>query len=514
MSDNMLSKYDAVIVGCGVSGSLVGAILSSLEHKKVLVLERSSKIGGRSISFRGEGIRESADFQRVLGVSANTWCYEERCEPELPQIIKGRLLDGYVLEAGARAGWFTNKGKVSYILSAFNKPTIFYPNVGFVWFDEEWKPYNVIRGTRYGWMTDEDYAEQKKVTKRMLQIPSAADAAQFDHVSLKDWCEQITSNEKALEWHFNLGTAHTYQNAPALISAGENIKDVLMSRDMEVHITKGGWSFAGSPGHRFIVEGFSDVVREAGGHIVTNAKAKEISLQNGKATGVVVEIGNESREVEAPIVVSTVPAEALLGLLPASAVSEEFRKQASRTYNAGVVSINLGLTKPLHAFCKVGIDPRSFWTGPKLVPQEEGYSGNVPIIGCTHSSIAPTVAPEGKHLCWLGSNITDYEVRDRKKLDNVINRMMEFTDVAFPGWRSALEWKLVTVTNTAFGAKYVEDERVNWKEAVLVEGLYLAGETAGGIGIDNAAYSGLTCAETITGKEYLSMLPPALQVQV
>ena len=49
MSGDISNNYDVVIIGCGIAGSLVGALLSNKERKKVLILEASAQIGGRAI---------------------------------------------------------------------------------------------------------------------------------------------------------------------------------------------------------------------------------------------------------------------------------------------------------------------------------------------------------------------------------------------------------------------------------------------------------------------------------
>ena len=72
MPSKISNSYDAIIVGCGIAGSVVGAILSNMEHKKVLVLEASSQIGGRATSFRGEAITDADQFRKTLAQSARS----------------------------------------------------------------------------------------------------------------------------------------------------------------------------------------------------------------------------------------------------------------------------------------------------------------------------------------------------------------------------------------------------------------------------------------------------------
>ncbi len=511
MSKTMSKDYDIIIIGCGIAGSVVGALLSNMERKKVLILEASSEIGGRVISFRGEGIKDADKFRKTLAQSAHSWVVD-RTDPDLSTLIKKQMLNGYVLEAGGRGAWYTNRGRVSKALALFNKASIFYPNVGFVWYDHDWKPHIVGRRSKYGWMSDEDYAEMVKVHKRKLQIRSIAEAEKLDHVTLKDWIESITKSDLAQEFHYAMGTFQTIINDPALNSAGENMKVFLQVQESKVHINNGSWAFAGAPGHRFIVEGFASAVTDAQGDIFTNAKVKEIVVQNGKATGVLAEIEGKIVELNASQVVCTTPPRVLNNLIPENLLPKDFVKLTKRVIHTAMVAAQFGLTKPLHTFCKLDVDPRAFYHTSMLIPESEGmFRGNVPLDVISLSGMAPTTAPEGKHLAGMASSILDTEAHDKKKVNIVIDRMLKFLDTAFSGWRNSLEFILFTVGDTCILWRHPEDEWVDVK-CPTIEGLYFAGDTYGKRinegGIEAATHSGFICASAITGKDYLQLLSP------
>jgi phytoene dehydrogenase-like protein len=511
MYRDISNNYDVVIIGCGIAGAAVGAILSNMEHKKVLILEASSQIGGRATSFRGEGIIDADEFRKTLAQSAHSWV-SDRTEPDLPTLIKKKMLNGYVLEAGGRGAWYTNRGRVSHALALFNKASIFYPNVGFVWYDHDWKPHIVGRRSKYSWMSDEDYNEMVKVHKRKFQVRAIAEAEKLDHVTLKDWVEGITKSELAQEFHYAMGTFQTIINDPALNSAGENLKVFLQVQETGVHITNGSWAFAGAPGHRFITEGFASVVKDNGGEIVTNAKVKEIMIKNGRTTGVVAEMDGKTVEIKAPLVVCTAPPRVMLRLLLENLLPADFVRLAKNVIHTAMVAGQFGMTKPLNDFCELKVDPKSFYHTSMLIPESEGlFRGNVPLDIGTMSTIAPTTAPEGKHLALMASSILDTEAHDKKKLNIVIDRMLKFADTAFPGWRKSLDWMLFTVGDTCILWRHPEDEWVDVK-CPTIKGLYFAGDTYGKRtnegGIEGAAHSGFMCATAITGKDYLQLLPP------
>jgi phytoene dehydrogenase-like protein len=504
------TDYDVIIVGCGIAGSLLGAILANMERKKVLILEAASQIGGRATSFRGEGIRDVDEFRKTLALSAHSWI-SDRTEPDLPTLIKKRILDGYVLEAGGRGAWYTNRGRVSHALALFNKASIFYSNIGFVWYDHEWKPYIISRREKYGWMSDKDYAEMVKVHKQKFQVHTITEAEKLDHVTLKDWVEGTTKSELAQEFHYAMGTFQTIINDPALNAAGENLKVFLQVQETGVHITNGSWGFAGAPGHRFIGEGFAAAVTYAGGKIVTNAGVKEVIIKNGKAAGVVAEIRGKTVELRSPVVVCTVPPKILPRILPEKQLPADFVRLSKNIIHTSMVAGQFGMTKPLSDFCELEVDPRSFYHTSMLIPESEGlFRGNVPLDVVSMSTMAPTTAPEGKHLAGMASSILAEEAHDKKKVDIVIDRMLKFADTAFPGWRKSLEFMLFTVGDTCILWRHPEDEWLD-VQCPTVEGLYFAGDTYGKRlnegGIEGAAHSAFICASAITGKDYLQLLP-------
>ena len=507
-----LSKnYDVIIVGCGIAGSALGAILSNMERKKVLILEQSPQIGGRATSFRGEGVTNLKALRKTLALSASARVIEERCWPDPDTMFKKKMLHGYVLETGGRGSWYTNRGRVSNALALFNKPSIFYPNDGFVWYDQNWKPYIVEMRKKFGWMSDEDYVEMVKVQIEKFKIRSIEDAEKLDHVTLKDWVEGITNNKLAQEFHYAQGTFQTIINDPALNSAGESLKIALQVFKTKVHIAHGVWAFAGSPGHRFIAEGFADAVREAHGDIVTNAKVKDIIIQHGKASGVIAEIEGNTVKIQSSIVVCTAPPKALFKIIPESILPENFVRLTKKIIHTAMVAGMFGMKKPISSFCEIKVNPKSLYHTSVLIPESEGlFQGNIPLDAVAMSAIAPTTAPEGKHTWGMASSILDTEAHDEKKVNILIDRMLQFADKAFKGWRKSMEWMLFTIGDTCILWRHPEDEWVDVK-CPTVEGLYFAGDTYGKRlnegGVEGATHSAFICASAITGTDYLQLLP-------
>ena len=506
-------QYDVIIIGCGIAGATAGALLASKAKKKVLILERAMRIGGRTISFRGEGIKTTDDYQKDLAIAANTRV-SEHTKPPIKEIIAKRLLDGYVLESGGRAGWYTNRGRVSHFLSAFNKPSNFYPNVGFVWFDHDFKLYDVKRGSGYGWMTFEDMAETKEIAREILSVGTPENAEKYDGVSVKEFMDGITDNPMAQEFYNNVCTFHTVVNDPCLMSIKESMKATLISQWAKCYQNYGAWAFCGAPGHGYIVESLADEIRQYDGEIRTKAHVKEILIKDNQANGVAVEIDGRISEIHAPVVISTAPPDRLLEIIPKGALSNDLYNRLEKTTKAGCITVWLGMDKPLTGFTETPINLRSFFVAPVIAKAEEGFQGNVPLVGVDVSSIAPTMAPEGKHLGVMVANILGSETRDKEKVNLIIERMFQFANTAFPNYESAVNWRIVVITENALCWRKPEDKKPE-NVCQTVKGLYFAGdaygEKANTGGIEAACHSGILCAGEISGKNFLELLPPILR---
>ena len=78
----MADKYDVIIVGAGVAGLGMGAILSKEAGQKILVLDRFPKYGGRMMSYGGypgEGWRAELGLKMTeLGEKSNCNAINER----------------------------------------------------------------------------------------------------------------------------------------------------------------------------------------------------------------------------------------------------------------------------------------------------------------------------------------------------------------------------------------------------------------------------------------------------
>ncbi len=499
-----MESYDVIVIGGGIAGTTAAAFLGSEGGKKVLVLEQCSQLGGRATSFRGEGIVDVKAHKKVLADAALT-VISDRCEPPFEEMVEKKLLDGYVFESGARGSWRTNRGRVSKTMDWYNKASNFFGNTSFVGIGVD-GDYTAKRKTGMlppEWMTTEDFMESVKVGMGLLAIQSIEETKAYDNVTVKDWCTQITNNEKALEWHYNRDTFHTVVNDPALNTAGEDMRVSLVYReDPNVTHDFGAWGFAGAPGHRHLSDSLADAATQYGGTVLKNAKVKEVLIKDNAVEGVVAVVDGIEQTIKAPIVINTLPPHRVSTIIPVEKLDEEFQIAAERTTKASCITTYIGMNRSIVDFALKPFDKRAFMWCPIVAKAEEGFRGDVPWVGVDLGAVAPTRCPEGKNLIAGVSNVLDVEARDPKKVDLVVDGMLNFYDNAFPGWRSATEFIMVLVNYGALMWRLPEDPHPD-VVCKNVKGLYFAGDAYGKDcscgGIEGATQSALYCVEAITG---------------
>ncbi|NQU65982.1 MAG: NAD(P)-binding protein [SAR324 cluster bacterium] len=122
-------KVDVIIIGAGVAGMTAAGILTQDCKKKVVVLERAQFVGGRCLSYVGEGKTVVADgvvmdakaFKKSL---AFAHCYLGKCTPDIETIFEEGLLDGRTFEAGGHGLFWGNNNRADFALKHFGQQEI------------------------------------------------------------------------------------------------------------------------------------------------------------------------------------------------------------------------------------------------------------------------------------------------------------------------------------------------------------------------------------------------------
>lgn len=304
-------------------------------------------------------------------------------------------------------------------------------------------------------------------------------------------------------WHCT-GTLITTINNPHDISVGDIfrytaqvIMPMVLSRK-EGYVggfTEGGvmqWPL--SVAERF--QGF-------GGELRLGARVKEIGIESGRVTGVVVESADGEEALAADAVVFGAPIQELFDYADAAAFPGGFVARVRGLYGYGSLCPYMGLSDLAVPEDQAG----RLMKTPRVVGREEGFDWDVYMAWNVQSYIEPSCAPPGKHLFTAYLPLTEREASDRVRVRKVIEAIPDFLESVYPGFKDTIEWELYPVCLKLEGVAKSVSQAGSLKPDVRapgVEGLYFAGDTARGYGVamDCACSSGILCASAVTGSDY------------
>jgi len=213
-------SFDTVVIGAGIAGLASAALLARDHGQRVLVCERAPFIGGRTLSYVGKGDKVWADgvemdaraFRKSLPFAH---CSLGKCTPSIQEIFEQGLLDGRTFEAGGHGLFWGNRSRVGVLMEylGVHHELPLNRGLGFIDWEEEGKPgkaYQVGKGNRYQWMSEEGFAATMAQLRDMGQV-TFADMAKLMGTSLQDWLEARDMHPEAYDYIKVLGASQTAQ---------------------------------------------------------------------------------------------------------------------------------------------------------------------------------------------------------------------------------------------------------------------------------------------------------------
>jgi phytoene dehydrogenase-like protein len=312
-----MEKYDAVVIGGGIGGTVIGALLS-YHGLRTLLLERTEVIGGRAKTYDFDGFKLDVGGHSIPNPDTNS----------IRVVVDTVRADLQLVASG---------------------PIMFYD-----WVDKTFYPFEDFASKRF---SPEEVGEVKRFQK-IVSSMSLEEINNFQGISLKEWLERIGAKQDLLSRLFVLATADPSQVSAAVFLRFYHNR---FNSKMKIAYSKGGI--------QEIPKSMARVIQRHGGDVVTNASVQRVIIEDGAARGVEIQIAppgssySHTAEVESDIVVSAIPVETLFNIIPRETCPKEFVELAERCGRAprqktvGIVAaVKKELLKP--SWFEIAVKPR------------------------------------------------------------------------------------------------------------------------------------------------------------
>jgi hypothetical protein len=397
---------------------------------------------------------------------------------------------------------------MAFVMNYLGKPVNQASNQGLMVINQDGKKFQLLKGEKYGWMTD----EQNKVTKRLLGEMLTADVRkldEWDNVSLKKWLADRTSDRVIYEYISALAAIHMVIAEPENISARDFIRFMHAPAKIGMNLLSGSTGVIQNPGFGYIGTKLAEAVTDNGGEIRLNTKVAQVVFDGNKVRGVQI----DDTIVTADQVVCTLPTRDMFKVVPRERFQPGFAEHVSKDYlGAGMLSGFVGLSENILA--DAGAPPKTWILAPSIIKDFEGYVGDVDVICIMPCNHEPSLAPvnEGKYNWGFSIALLDHEMRNRAKVQKVIDKTKEVFNKAFPAMKKSTLWEMWMCSDRGYGDFPPGGESRPSHTQPNMEGLFFAGDGYGpkvwGAGMDAAIHSALYCTNEITGRKYAEEILP------
>lgn len=432
------------IIGAGVGGLTIGALLAK-DGKSVKILEKSSKLGGRTaaMTFRNHILDNGFHIMPFYKKSA------------IFNVLKELGIDSRLKLA-----------KVDDI--AFHSDTGFhkYPKgLG------DLLQLSLI-----------PFKSRIQLLKLLLPMAftSIEKTESWDNKSLTEITKKLDTDTNAF---FEAVCMLAFADTANHISLGEFARTIIRANPF-----KGGTSEFAYPddgGYDSISHVLADYIIEKSGTIETNQSVKKIVIENSKVIGLVLKDNSgEDKFVSTNCVVVSYPAYmALKQLFDDDVIDAKFREKINKLdKKTAVVEVHFAL--------KSKIDNRQV-----VFPVGNHYTTKGIFF---ISNITPSVSPPGEHLIIAGTPVESSVADNPTKIKEIVEKMKQEISTIYPDfttsliWERPMTWKLVE--------SVVKEPGMVWKSKMPhqipgIEGLFFVGDStiSYGIGTDSAAHSSILC---------------------
>ena len=437
-------KEPVYIIGAGVGGLTTGAMLAKQGYF-VKILEKSSKLGGRTASMK----------------------------------FKGHILDN-----GFHIMPFYKKSAIFSILKSLGiefrlklakvDDIAFHSDSGFHKY-----PKGMSDLLRLSLIPLNSRIKLLKILLPMA-FTSIEKTEEWDNLSLIEITKKLDPHTNAF---FEAVCMLAFADTADHISLGEFARTIIRANPF-----KGGTSEFAYPdigGYDSISKLLAEYIQKKGGIIELNSSVKKIVVSDSQVTGI---IDNGDNFFPTNCAVISYPAYmAINQLFDKNVFDENFVKEINRlNKKTAVVEVHFALNSK--------IDNRQV-----VFPVGDNYTTKGIFF---ISNITPSVSPAGEHLIIVGTPILSTVADDPKQIRMIVDAMKKEISSIYPKfessllWERPMAWKLVE--------SVVKEPGLVWKSKMphqipSIKGLFFVGDStiSYGIGTDSAAHSSILCAPKI-----------------
>jgi prolycopene isomerase len=481
MADN---TYDVIVIGSGFGGSSCAGLLAK-RGLHVLLVEKNKNAGGKAMSLSKNGFTHTAWVVIGAPVEGN---YYEKILKELEVEDCAKLII-----PGTQGSYYkTSTGK--YVrLPQMPEGQVLEPNHLFDWLE----------------IDESDREAALKFFAELTLMPPETIRTLHD-TSFEQWISGYDIPRSLYAFVVSLCSDGLVMAPPDCVEAAEMIACL-----QDMFLRNGGVFSEGGFGR--VAEAYCEAVRRNGGDVLMRTRVDEISIEDGKVTGIVTSKGT----FKAPIVISNA------GLQPTvlNLVGEEHFDKSYVNYvkdlipSWALLGYRYYLKKPItDAPYGVVFSDDSPWSLERFNRAKEGEASREGVLYFeVPSNYDPTAAPEGKQVFMTGSFCPANPKMSKEEINAWANAGEEILFKAFPELEGAIEDKSRYTTSDVsnltrdstvpgaggetIGLAQIVGQCGPTKPSIKapIRGLYFVGADAGGTGVgtQQAIESGINVADAV-----------------
>jgi len=442
-----MAEYEVIVIGGGISGLGVAALLSK-SGRKTLLLEKESILGGRTTSFPYRGYTIDIGLHAIASYSSSgIGRLMEEVGAELPLIPIKPALMHYDLDTG-----------------------------------------RILRATSRERFGDELYNDFKKLVTEVAGLDKDEIERHHDD-SAERWIMDRFHNRHLVAF-FDKITGFAGQPMDR-VSAGAFLETLHDAFASETSI-----AYPARHGIKALPDALEGAIRAHGGDIITKIVVQKILFEGKRVKGVKGRIVRPSfiseLEIHAPNVVFTAPLELLPRFVPAEKIGDELLQKIARIksenyYYVGLIAgVKASLFERFSAqFFQWTIDrPGMNWHAIVTVP----------------SAVDPELAPEGHHLAFIDSHgpmpYGDTALAERRQQE-----LRAILGEIWPDFDRKVHWlhPVIYPTILPLAQRFLTGPYRPGFTVPGAQGLYLAGDATylTGSGVGSAVKSAFGCVQAI-----------------